>query len=161
MDDSIANISPYERHTNYLRTLLGLYLPALSAFQRCRVSKLYQRVREARSLTKLTQEALAGELGVTRSAVAQWEMAEGTAPSVENLSGLAKRSGMAFEYLATGRGDRVFGPPVSAIAEEPAQYHRLDDQQRVLLARFDTLAPRQRSGLLDLLLAEGKTRRRR
>ncbi|RBC42809.1 transcriptional regulator, partial [Xanthomonas oryzae pv. oryzae] len=27
--------------------------------------------------------------------------------------------------------------------------------------RFDTLAPRQRSGLLDLLLAEGKTRRRR
>ena len=29
-----------------------------------RVSKLYERVREARSLTKLTQEALAGELGV-------------------------------------------------------------------------------------------------
>ncbi|MCC8539541.1 helix-turn-helix transcriptional regulator [Xanthomonas codiaei] len=125
------------------------------------MSKLYERVREARSFTKLTQEALAGELGVTRSAVAQWEMAEGTAPSVENLIGLAKRSGMAFEYLATGRGERVFGPPVSAIAEEPAQYRRLDDQQRVLLARFDTLAPRQRSGLLDLLLADGKTRRRR
>lgn len=67
-----------------------------------RVSKLYERVREARSLTKLTQEALAGELGVTRSAVAQWEMAEGTAPSVDNLIGLAKRSGMTFEYLATG-----------------------------------------------------------
>ncbi len=126
-----------------------------------RVSKLYERVREARSLTKLTQEALAGELGVTRSAVAQWEMAEGTAPSVDNLIGLAKRSGMTFEYLATGRGERVFGPPVSSIAEEPAQYRHLDEQQRVLLSRVDALAPRQRTGLLDLLLAEGKPRRRR
>jgi len=122
---------------------------------------LYERVREARALTKLTQEGLAGELGVTRSAVAQWEMAEGTAPSVDNLIGLAKRSGMAFEYLATGRGERTFGPPVPTIAEEPAQYRHLDEQQRVLLNRFDTLAPRQRSGLLDLLLAESKTRRRR
>ncbi|MBB3797531.1 transcriptional regulator with XRE-family HTH domain [Xanthomonas arboricola] len=125
------------------------------------MSKLYERVREARALTKLTQEGLAGELGVTRSAVAQWEMAEGTAPSVDNLIGLARRSGMAFEYLATGRGERTFGPPVPTIAEEPVQYRHLDEQQRVLLNRFDTLAPRQRSGLLDLLLAEGKTRRRR
>lgn len=125
------------------------------------MSKLYERVREARALTKLTQEGLAGELGVTRSAVAQWEMAEGTAPSVDNLIGLARRSGMAFEYLATGRGERTFGPPVPTIAEEPAQYRHLDEQQRVLLNRFDTLAPRQRGGLLDLLLAESKTRRRR
>ncbi|PPU10467.1 helix-turn-helix domain-containing protein [Xanthomonas arboricola] len=125
------------------------------------MSKLYERVREARALTKLTQEGLAGELGVTRSAVAQWEMAEGAAPSVDNLIGLARRSGMAFEYLATGRGERTFGPPVPTIAEEPAQYRHLDEQQRVLLNRFDTLAPRQRSGLLDLLLAESKTRRRR
>ncbi|KAB7771052.1 helix-turn-helix domain-containing protein [Xanthomonas maliensis] len=125
------------------------------------MSKLYERVRDARSLTKLTQESLAGELGVTRSAVAQWEMAEGTAPSVENLIGLAKRSGMAFEYLATGRGERVFGPPAIGIAEEPAHYRRLDEQQQALLACFDALAPRQRSGLLDLLQAQGRPRRRR
>lgn len=61
--DSIENIWRYESYTNYLPALLELYLPALSAIHRCRVSKLYERVREARSFTKLTQEALAGELG--------------------------------------------------------------------------------------------------
>ncbi|WP_155400854.1 hypothetical protein [Xanthomonas campestris] len=50
---------------------------------------------------------------------------------------------------------------MSSIAEEPAQYRHLDEQQRVLLWRFDALGPRvvQRTGLLDL--DEGKPRRRR
>ncbi|MEE7567487.1 helix-turn-helix transcriptional regulator, partial [Xanthomonas sp. Kuri4-3] len=115
------------------------------------MSKLYERIREARRLTRLTQEALAGELGVSRSAVAQWEMAEGTAPSVENLIGLARRSGLQFEYLATGRGERVFGEPTVAVAEEPLTYRELSDQQRQLLTRFEALTPRQRSGLMDLI----------
>lgn len=68
------------------------------------MSKLSERVREARNLCSLTQEALASDLGVTRSAVAQWEMEQGTKPSVENLIALARRTGMAFEYLSTGRG---------------------------------------------------------
>ncbi len=125
------------------------------------MSKLYERIREARRLTRLTQEALAGELGVSRSAVAQWEMAEGTAPSVENLIGLARRSGLQFEYLATGRGERVFGEPTVAVAEEPLTYRELSDQQRQLLTRFEALTPRQRSGLMDLIGDAGSARRRR
>ena len=82
------------------------------------MSKLYQRVREARKLVDLSQEELAGELEVSRSAVAQWEMTRGTAPSVENLIALARRSGMAFEYLTTGRGPKVQGAPILAVAEE-------------------------------------------
>ncbi|MDV0439649.1 helix-turn-helix transcriptional regulator [Xanthomonas sacchari] len=116
-------------------------------------SKLYERVREARKLTGLTQEALALDLGVTRSAVAQWEMAEGTAPALEHLIALARRSGLHFEYLATGRGERVFGEPTAdatAIGELPSQY-QFTDQQLRLLERFEGLSPRQRAGLLDLL----------
>ncbi|WP_394686627.1 helix-turn-helix transcriptional regulator [uncultured Xanthomonas sp.] len=117
-------------------------------------SKLYERVREARKLTGLTQEALALDLGVTRSAVAQWEMAEGTAPALEHLIALARRSGLHFEYLATGRGERVFGEPMAvdaaAIGELPSHY-QFTDQQLRLLERFDSLSPRQRAGLLDLL----------
>jgi transcriptional regulator with XRE-family HTH domain len=120
-------------------------------------SKLYERVREARKLTGLTQEALALDLGVTRSAVAQWEMANGTAPAVEHLIALACRSGLIFEYLATGRGERVFGEPV-AVAEEAAHYRQLSDQQIRLLDGFETLSPRQRAGLLDLI---GTGRKRR
>ncbi|MCI2262290.1 MULTISPECIES: helix-turn-helix transcriptional regulator [Xanthomonas] len=117
-------------------------------------SKLYERVREARKLTGLTQEALALDLGVTRSAVAQWEMAEGTAPAVEHLIALARRSGLSFEYLATGRGERVFGEPIAvdaaAIGELRNQY-QFTDQHLRLLERFESLSPRQRAGLLDLL----------
>ena len=115
------------------------------------MNKLNQRVREARSKAGLTQEALAGELGVSRSAVAQWEMERGTAPSVDNLIALACRSGMGFEYLATGRGDAHFGPPTVAVAEELSAYRHLDNEQRQLLARFAKLTPRQRKALLDLL----------
>lgn len=124
------------------------------------MSKLYQRVREARKLVDLSQEELAGELDVSRSAVAQWEMTRGTAPSVENLIALARRSGMAFEYLTTGRGPKVQGAPILAVAEEPADYPGLSRQQQRLLSLFDSLSTKQRSGLLDFLeaLASGAVR---
>jgi len=123
------------------------------------VSKLYERIREARRLTGMTQETLAAELGISRSAVAQWEMSEGTAPSVENLIALARRSGLAFEYLATGRGEVSFGPP-EAITEDLASYHPLSDQQRQLLDGFEQLRPRQRSALLELIIVPAERRRR-
>lgn len=115
------------------------------------MTELYQRVREARKLTGLSQEELAADLGISRSAVAQWEMTRGTAPSVENLVALARRSGMAFEYLATGRGTKVHGRPTLSVAEESADYHRLSKQQQRLLTIFETLSAKQRSGLLEFL----------
>ncbi len=123
------------------------------------MSKLYERIREARRLAGLTQEMLAAELGISRSAVAQWEMAEGTAPSVENLIALARRSGLHFEYLATGRGEACQGPP-QLIVEEEASYYPLSEQQRQLLAGFEQLRPRQRTGLLELIHAPAARRRR-
>ncbi|MFT4045060.1 MAG: helix-turn-helix domain-containing protein [Solimonas sp.] len=124
------------------------------------MSKLSQRVREARKSVELSQEALALELNVSRSAVAQWEMEDGTSPSVENLIALARRTGTSFEYLATGRGDRFHSKPIPAITEERSTYSPLTDQQLRLLKLFDALSPRQRSGLLDLLaFAEGPRKR--
>ena len=124
------------------------------------MSRLYQRIRQARALTGLSQEALAIDLGVSRSAVAQWEMHPGgTVPTVENLIALARRSGMAFEYLATGRGAHIAGEPILAVAEDASPYQHLTEQQRRLLDCFDALGARQRAGLLDLL--DGSTRRKR
>lgn len=98
---------------------------------------------------------LAGEIGVSRGAVAQWEMVEGTSPSVENLIALAQRSGMAFEYLATGRGAKIHGAPMCVPEAESLHYHSLTSQQTQVLAMFDRLSPRQRAGLLDLLDGAG------
>jgi len=116
------------------------------------LSALYHRVREARRLLGLSQESLAAELGVSRSAVAQWEHAAGTSPSVDHLSALARRSGMCFEYLATGRGPRILGEPM--VAEPAAEYDALTEQQKQLLERFRLLSPRQRRALLELIEPE-------
>ena len=115
------------------------------------MTELYQRVREARRLIGVSQEELAADLGVSRSAVGQWEMTRGTSPSVENLVALARRSGMAFEYLSTGRGPKIHGKPILAVAEEPAEYQTLSRQQRRLLALFETLSTKQRTGLIEFL----------
>lgn len=113
------------------------------------VGKLYLRVREARRMTRLSQEALAGELAVSRGALAQWEIPGGTHPTVENLIALARRSGMAFEYLTTGRGPKVQGEPI--LIDESEDYRSLSSQQKTLLLAFEALTPRQRNGLLDLI----------
>jgi len=127
------------------------------------VSKLYKRVRQARKLAELTQDELALDLHLTRSAIAQWEMANGTAPSVENMIALALRTGMGFEFLATGRGPMIVSAPTSGVTEGTTPYITqipLTDQQRLLLERFDALSARQQAGLLALL-AEGAKRKRR
>ncbi len=115
------------------------------------MARLPQRIREARKSTGLSQEQLAGDLGVSRSAVAQWEMAEGTSPSIENLIALARRSGMAFEYLSTGRGIKLHGAPTLSVQEERSEYQHLTAQQKRLLAAFDRLTAKQRTSLIDLL----------
>ena len=115
------------------------------------MTELYQRVREARKLIGISQEELAADLGVSRSAVAQWEMTRGTAPTVENLIALARRTGMTFEYLSTGRGHKIHGKPILTVAEEPSAYADLSKQQQRLLALFDALSTKQRSGLLEFL----------
>lgn len=75
------------------------------------------RIRRARLGASLTQAQLARRTGVNRSAVAQWERAEGaTTPSVANLASIAVITQVAFEWLATGRGTR----PVQALEGGPA-----------------------------------------
>ena len=66
------------------------------------------RIRQARRHGKLSQQALAERVGVHRSAVAQWEQADGSHPTMENLARIAISTGVSFEWLATGRGRMQF-----------------------------------------------------
>jgi hypothetical protein len=90
------------------------------------------------------------ELGVSRGAVAQWEMRKGTVPAVENMAALAVRAGVCFEWLATGRGPMVFGPP--RVAEEsPPEYLPRSAQELELLALFRGLPGPKRSALIEMI----------
>ncbi|KRA41805.1 transcriptional regulator [Pseudoxanthomonas sp. Root630] len=66
--------------------------------------KLSMRIRIARQRARMSQEALALNLGVTRSAVANWESVEGVLPATGRLAKLAELTSVSFEWLATGRG---------------------------------------------------------
>jgi transcriptional regulator with XRE-family HTH domain len=67
------------------------------------------RIRRARLHANLTQTTLAEKVGVRRGAVAQWEMVDGTHPSISNLAQVAVCTGVRFEWLATGRGHMKMG----------------------------------------------------
>lgn len=114
--------------------------------------KLHERIREARKLLKASQEVLAAQVGVTRGAVAQWEMPTGTAPSVENLIKIAGLSGVAFEWLATGRGPKIHGEPASI--REPRDAYTVvpdDPVEAALRSAVARLTQAKKKALLELL----------
>lgn len=66
------------------------------------------RLRKARRHAGLTQGAVAAAAGVSRNAVTHWEHPEGTRPTLSHLSFVAQATGVAFEWLCTGRGRMVY-----------------------------------------------------
>ena len=90
------------------------------------------RVRRARIAAGLSQANLAAAIGVRRSAVAQWENGHGTSPTPEHMAQVASKTGVQFEWLATGRGTpRTEGQPESdteilGVAENPLESRMLE-----------------------------------
>lgn len=66
------------------------------------------RLRKARRHAGLTQGDIAVAAGVSRNAVTHWEHPEGTRPTLSHLSCVAQVTGVAFEWLCTGRGRMRF-----------------------------------------------------
>ena len=67
-------------------------------------ARLTDRIRIARARAGFSKGELARRVGVSVSAVVQWERPCGTAPQMTNLAAIAQSTGVAFEWLATGRG---------------------------------------------------------
>lgn len=65
---------------------------------------IWDRIRRARKLARLSQQELAAAVGVKRSAVAQWERHEGSHPSMDHMIAVAVVTGVHVEWLGTGRG---------------------------------------------------------
>lgn len=101
------------------------------------------RIRQARTAAKLSQARLAAQLGVCRSAVAQWERTGGTSPNVDHLARMALATGVLFEWLATGRGPmRPAGPDFErAVAESD---FAMDEYESRMLDAVRRLTRRKR-----------------
>ncbi|AMO56272.1 helix-turn-helix transcriptional regulator [Endozoicomonas montiporae] len=77
---------------------------------------LTTRILRARKEKRLSQQALADLIGVSRSALAQWET-EMSSPSLENLRKMAEILEISFEWVATGRGNQYLTSPVDSICD--------------------------------------------
>ncbi len=106
---------------------------------------LRDRIRNARLTTGLSQAALAEKIGVQRSAVAQWEMLNGSSPTVDNLAKLAKITSVRFEWLATGRGYRSM---------TEIENHSLDQEVQIMYVAGTDLEIRTLLALRKLSLHE-------
>ena len=122
------------------------------------------RVRSARQSARLTQAELAARLNLSRSAVAQWESASGSAPSTTNLASLALALECSFEWLATGKGSRNVGrlaadrspPRDDGDDDEPSQtavvyrHFARDDEEEQLIEAFRELDAFDRAAVVVL-----------
>ena len=72
---------------------------------------LAERIRRARRIAGTSQQGLANALGVTRSAVSNWESANAARPATARLAMLANVLDVSFEWIATGRGEMRLSRP--------------------------------------------------
>jgi transcriptional regulator with XRE-family HTH domain len=94
------------------------------------VTRLSDRVRFARMLANLSKAELARRVGVCLSAAVQWELTNGTSPTVNNLAKIATIASVGFEWLATGRGS----PKLQAEPQILANPEDLEFEIRLLVA---------------------------
>ena len=121
--------------------------------------KLSTRIRTSRVRAGLSQAELAEALGVSRSAVGNWESARGGVhPSSERLAELALATGVSYEWLATGRGTPQ--APSDGIPAADAEF--VDDPvERRLLEGFRACSEQFRQAILTVVEAQSPQRPRR
>lgn len=121
---------------------------------------MQERIRRARRRAGLSQSGLAAAVDVRRSAVSNWESADGVLPSMRNLLAIAKACRVSLEWLGTGRGG--ISTDSEALAEVPAADAELVDveEERLLLAGFRELPRRSQQLVLDLVETLQSSRRR-
>ena len=121
------------------------------------------RIRIARQRARMSQEMLAGQLGVTRGAVANWECPTGVMPATSRLERLARVTRVRFEWLATGRGPLAWEQELDDIPAADAEL--VDDPvERRLLQAFRCGGRETRRlllGLADAQLASASAQQRR
>lgn len=119
------------------------------------VMKLSMRIRKARRHAESSQQELADRIGVSRGAVANWECADAI-PAARRMTKIALATGVAYEWLATGRGRMLLD-----LADDPSKpavdADFVDDPaERSLLEAFRLASRRARKQAMDILRASAR-----
>lgn len=118
--------------------------------------ELSSRIRHARTRAHLSQQELADRLGISRTAVANWESAKPVFPATKRLLRIALLTCVCFEWLSTGYGpiqnDLV---PDGTFPDEASE--GVDDELEQRLLRAFRAASRH-DGRRIIEFAEARTR---
>lgn len=100
------------------------------------------RIIKLRREKKLSQQALADLINISRSALAQWET-ELSRPTLESLRKISEVLGVSFEWLATGRGNQYL-----TIDEHDITDDKLDSEIERLIPR---LTVKRKKAVLEII----------
>ena len=110
------------------------------------------RIRLARRHAGMSQAKLAEAIGVQRSAVSHWESPQGKNPSVDHLRQVAMVAGVAFEWLATGRGKMQLSEEAVLDSVSAADALLVEDPLELrLMQAFREASPRTRVSLVEII----------
>jgi transcriptional regulator with XRE-family HTH domain len=120
------------------------------------VETFAERLRHARLLRGLSQEALARACGLSQSAISSYE--NGTRQSPKKLLSLAQVLEVDIYWLSRGQGDMTPPPgAIGALGEGAWPFPSIDPRQFWTLTRKDRLVVESAVGaLIDSLLISGK-----
>ena len=104
------------------------------------------RIKQSREIKGFSQKKLADEIGITSSAISQYESTSyfHSEPSLKNLVKLAKALNVSFEWLATGRGIKEiedFLHNEQITYKDDNRLISLTKEQKDILLLFEQLPP--------------------
>lgn len=111
---------------------------------------LASRICQARRNAGLSQAKLAARIGVQRTAVGQWERRNGCHPNTEHMIQVASICGVAFEWLATGRGPKWADGHTEEVSALQLNYYAHDELEERLLLALRQIPYRERIPLVTL-----------
>lgn len=121
---------------------------------------LTTRIRQARRRVAYSQAELAVQVGVNRSAVAQWERPGGSTPTSSNLSKIAVITSVHYEWLATGRG-QMCAAAQNEVSNAPAlelQFYAHDGVEERVLQGLRRMEHWQTLSIAELVESLGRKR---
>ena len=110
-------------------------------------TSLGDRLRTARRRSGLSVRALGRRLGVSGSAVAQWEARQGSQPAASRLAQIAEVLGVSVDWLLRGTTNEASDPWSTVVSTEFAH----SDCEAQLLRTFRLAAPTTRESVLEML----------
>jgi transcriptional regulator with XRE-family HTH domain len=124
------------------------------------LAHLPDRLRRARRLASISQASLAQAVGISPSAVAQWEQIDGTLPGLAHLVAVARVTGVSVDWLATGAGRPRYAVATEEHAALVADAYARDAAEEGLLRAFRLMGPRARRLMVELIEDLGHDRAR-